>query len=44
VLLTCGPNGNALRFLAPLTIPDELLHEGLDILENSLAEALNQNP
>lgn len=44
VLLSCGLYGNALRVLAPLTIPDDLLHEGLDLLEKSLAEALNQNP
>jgi 4-aminobutyrate aminotransferase/(S)-3-amino-2-methylpropionate transaminase len=42
VLLTCGPSGNALRFLAPLTISDELLNEGLDILEKSLAEAISK--
>jgi len=44
VLLTCGLHGNSLRFLAPLTIPDKLLHEGLDILEKSLAEAISQKP
>lgn len=44
VLLTCGLHGNSLRFLAPLTIPDELLNEGLDILEKSLVEALSEKP
>jgi 4-aminobutyrate aminotransferase-like enzyme len=43
VLLSCGLYGNTLRMLPPLTISDDLLHEGLDLLEKSLAEALNQN-
>jgi 4-aminobutyrate aminotransferase/(S)-3-amino-2-methylpropionate transaminase len=32
VTLTCGTYGNVLRFLPPLTIPDDLLREGLDIV------------
>jgi 4-aminobutyrate aminotransferase/4-aminobutyrate aminotransferase/(S)-3-amino-2-methylpropionate transaminase len=44
VLLTCGMHGNALRLLAPLTIPDEQLEEGLDLLEKSLAEAISKQP
>jgi 4-aminobutyrate aminotransferase len=36
VLLSCGIYGNTVRLLAPLTIPDEQLEEGLDILEKSL--------
>jgi 4-aminobutyrate aminotransferase/(S)-3-amino-2-methylpropionate transaminase len=43
VVLSCGLYGNTLRILAPLTISDELLNEGLDILETSLTEAINQN-
>ncbi|EWT01929.1 4-aminobutyrate aminotransferase [Intrasporangium oryzae NRRL B-24470] len=35
VTLTAGTYGNVLRFLPPLTISDELLHEGLDILEQA---------
>jgi 4-aminobutyrate aminotransferase/(S)-3-amino-2-methylpropionate transaminase len=35
VTLTAGTFGNVLRFLPPLTISDELLHEGLDILEQA---------
>jgi len=31
-VLTCGTYGNVLRFLPPLTISDELLNEGLDVL------------
>jgi 4-aminobutyrate aminotransferase-like enzyme len=30
VILSCGVNGNVIRFLAPLTISDALLSEGLD--------------
>lgn len=33
LVLTAGTYGNVLRFLPPLTIPDHLLNEGLDILE-----------
>ena len=32
VTLTAGTYGNVLRFLPPLTIPDDLLREGLDIV------------
>jgi 4-aminobutyrate aminotransferase/(S)-3-amino-2-methylpropionate transaminase len=33
LVLTCGTHGNVLRFLPPLSIPDHLLAEGLDLLE-----------
>lgn len=38
VVLTCGTYGNVLRFLPPLSIPDHLLEEGLDILAAIFAE------
>ena len=38
VLLSCGIYANAIRLLAPLTIPDHHLNEGLNILERALAE------
>ena len=38
VLLSCGYHGNTIRILAPLTIADETLDEGLDIIEKSLVE------
>jgi 4-aminobutyrate aminotransferase / (S)-3-amino-2-methylpropionate transaminase / 5-aminovalerate transaminase len=38
IVLTAGTFGNLLRFLPPLTISDELLTEGLDILSRILAE------
>ncbi|MGB5628654.1 MAG: 4-aminobutyrate--2-oxoglutarate transaminase [Woeseiaceae bacterium] len=36
VLLSCGVNGNVIRFLPALTIPFELIDEGLDILDSCL--------
>ena len=39
ILLTCGVYGNVIRFLAPLTIPDEVFGEALDILEDSVKAA-----
>ena len=35
VTLTAGTYGNVLRFLPPLSAPDELLTEALDILEQA---------
>ena len=40
ILLSCGIYGNTIRLLAPLTIPDEQLEEGLNILEQSLVEVI----
>ncbi|MFI9276148.1 4-aminobutyrate--2-oxoglutarate transaminase [Kitasatospora sp. NPDC052896] len=37
VVLTAGTYGNVLRFLPPLVIPEHLLTEGLDIIENAFA-------
>ena len=39
VLLSCGVYGNVIRFLAPLTLPDAQLAEGLAILEAALEDA-----
>jgi 4-aminobutyrate aminotransferase len=39
ILLTCGVYGNVIRFLAPLTIPDAVFDEALDILEASMQAA-----
>jgi len=38
VILSCGVYGNVIRFLAPLTIPDQILEEGLSKLEAALTE------
>ena len=37
VVLTCGTYGNVLRFLPPLTITDELLDDGLGVLQKAFA-------
>lgn len=39
ILLTCGVHGNVIRFLAPITIPDAVFSEALDILEASIGAA-----
>ena len=36
LLLTCGIHFNVIRFLMPLTIPDGVFSEGLEILEQSI--------
>ncbi|WP_277811693.1 4-aminobutyrate--2-oxoglutarate transaminase [Chromohalobacter canadensis] len=38
VLLSCGLYGNTIRFLMPVTIEDDILQEGLDIIEACLKE------
>ncbi len=37
IVLTCGTYGNVIRFLPPLSIGDDLLHEGLDVVAGVLA-------
>jgi 4-aminobutyrate aminotransferase/(S)-3-amino-2-methylpropionate transaminase len=39
ILLSCGVSANVVRLLAPLTIPDAMLEEGLEILAQSLYAA-----
>lgn len=39
ILLSCGTEGNVLRFLFPLTIEDAVFEEALGILESSLRQA-----
>jgi len=39
VLLSCGMYGNVIRILVPLSIDDELLERGLDLLEEALGDA-----
>ena len=38
LVLTCGTYGNVLRFLPPLVIGEDLLNEGLDVIENAFAQ------
>ncbi len=42
ILLTCGVYGNVIRFLAPITMPDAIFAEAMDILEASVAAARAQ--
>ncbi|EPD84926.1 4-aminobutyrate transaminase [Microbacterium sp. oral taxon 186 str. F0373] len=37
IVLTCGTYGNVIRFLPPLSISDELLTEGVDVVAAALA-------
>ena len=37
IVLTCGTFGNVIRFLPPLSIGDDLLNEGIDIVAAALA-------
>ncbi|WP_313358064.1 4-aminobutyrate--2-oxoglutarate transaminase [Microbacterium sp.] len=39
IILTCGTFGNVIRFLPPLSIGDDLLNEGLDVLAAALERA-----
>ncbi|HET6300435.1 4-aminobutyrate--2-oxoglutarate transaminase [Microbacterium sp.] len=39
IVLTCGTYGNVIRFLPPLSIGDDLLNDGLDVLADVLATA-----
>lgn len=38
ILLSCGSYGNVIRILVPLTVPDEQLQQGLDILAECFDE------
>ncbi|MET3468248.1 4-aminobutyrate--2-oxoglutarate transaminase [Microbacterium sp. BDGP8] len=39
IVLTCGTYGNVIRFLPPLSIGDELLDDGLDVIAAALGRA-----
>ena len=38
ILLSCGLYGNVVRIMVPLTASDPIVDEGLDIIERSLRE------
>jgi 4-aminobutyrate aminotransferase-like enzyme len=40
ILLSCGTFGNTVRVLVPLTITDDVIEEGLDVLDQALQAAL----
>ncbi|MBM3544094.1 MAG: 4-aminobutyrate--2-oxoglutarate transaminase [Alphaproteobacteria bacterium] len=42
ILLSCGTYGNVIRFLVPLTASDDIVHDGMDIFEASLTEAVTR--
>ncbi|WP_129140039.1 4-aminobutyrate--2-oxoglutarate transaminase [Modicisalibacter coralii] len=42
ILLSCGLYGNTIRFLMPVTISDEVLNEGLALIEETLTELVGQ--
>ncbi|RDC69743.1 diaminobutyrate--2-oxoglutarate transaminase [Rhodovulum sp. 12E13] len=42
IIETSGANDEVVKFLGPLTTPDAVLDEGLDMLEASVTEALSQ--
>ncbi|HUF87165.1 MAG TPA: 4-aminobutyrate--2-oxoglutarate transaminase [Thermohalobaculum sp.] len=42
ILLSCGTRGNVVRLLPPLTVPFEILDEGLDILEGAIEAAISR--
>ena len=39
VLLTCGVYGNVIRFLAPLTIEEEIFDEAMTLLKGAMLAA-----
>ena len=39
LVLACGTYGNVIRLLPPLVISQELLSDGLDVLERAIKEA-----
>ena len=42
ILLVCGTRFNVVRILPPLTTPDDILAEGVDILEAAIEAAISQ--
>ncbi|HUY84467.1 MAG TPA: 4-aminobutyrate--2-oxoglutarate transaminase [Steroidobacteraceae bacterium] len=44
ILLSCGVDANVVRLLAPLTIPDAVLEEGLEMLAESIRAAQAGGP
>jgi 4-aminobutyrate aminotransferase len=43
ILLSCGTRLNVVRLLAPLTIPDAVLAEGLDMLAGAVSDAYGRD-
>jgi len=43
ILLSCGTSANVVRLLTPLTIPDAVLDEGLNVLAEALQDAVGRD-
>ena len=43
ILLSCGIRGNVIRFLPALTIPENLIDEGMDLVAKSLDDCVAQS-
>lgn len=43
ILITAGPSRNVIRILVPLSASEEIVEEGLDILEASIEKAVSEN-
>lgn len=41
LVLSAGIHGNVIRFLMPLVITDQQLHDGLDIVTEEIAKAIH---
>ena len=39
ILLTCGIDGNVIRFLAPITIEQDIFDEAMNFLDQAIAAA-----
>lgn len=44
ILLSCGAKGEAVRILVPLTASDEIIGEGLDMIERTIAKVTATEP
>ena len=44
IIERCGPEGNVLKVIPPLTSDDEVLEEGLGLLEEALAAVRDRCP
>lgn len=42
VIETAGADGEVIKFLGPLVIPEAIIHEGFDILESAIAKVLKK--
>src|SRR5262249_30981018 len=43
IIELCGAKNNVLKFIPPLTIEEEVLQEGLDVIDRSIRSALQKS-